>query len=243
MSTFLQSAAPTGERRHAESAYPGGRLLSNGRYSVLLTRAGTGVSRWRDHALTRWTADRIEDRRGLVIWLREPATGAFASLGLAPAGRGAERYETAWQPGVFTLARAERGLETRMDVWVDPGLDAELRRVRITNRSPHARRLEVTSAAEVVLHHAAADAAHPAFSKLFVQTEYHAGHRALIARRRPRGPEESHPVLVHALLEPGETACESDRLRFVGMCYYAIHFYLKLMLCRRDFKGVLAFRR
>src|SRR3546814_9558782 len=32
-------------------------LLSNGRYSVMLTAAGAGYSRWRDIAVTRWRED------------------------------------------------------------------------------------------------------------------------------------------------------------------------------------------
>ena len=43
--------------------------------------------------------------------------------------------------------------------------------LRLTNRSRARRSIELTSYAEVVLAPAAADAAHPAFSKLFVQTE------------------------------------------------------------------------
>ena len=42
----------------------------------------------------------------------------------------------------------------------------------------------LTSYAEVVLNARAADMAHPAFSKLFVQTEWVAEQRALLARRR-----------------------------------------------------------
>jgi len=216
MSTFLQGAATTGVRRRSETAYPAGRLLSNGRYSVLITRAGTGTSRWCDQALTRWTPDRLEDREGLVVWLREGPDGAPRSLGHAPAGRGAGRYDAGGEPGRFSIVREDDGLEAVLEVVVDPERDAELRRVRLTNRSSRPRRVQVTTAAEVVLHQRAADASHPAFSKLFVQTEYDAARRALLARRRPRGPGESHPVMVHALLEPGETAWESDRLRFVG---------------------------
>ena len=47
----------------------------------------------------------------------------------------------------------------------------------------------MTTSAEVVLHDPAADASHPAFSKLFVQTEWDAERRAVLARRRPRGSD------------------------------------------------------
>jgi cyclic beta-1,2-glucan synthetase len=38
----------------AHHATPRTHLLSNGDYSVMLTAAGSGYSRWRDMALTRW---------------------------------------------------------------------------------------------------------------------------------------------------------------------------------------------
>ena len=54
---------------------------------------------------------------------------------------------------------------------VSPEDDIELRRIRLINRSGERRTVEVTSYAEVALAAPAADALHPAFSKLFVQTE------------------------------------------------------------------------
>jgi cyclic beta-1,2-glucan synthetase len=79
----------------------------------------------------------------------------------------------------------------------------------------------------VALNHPAAHADHPAFSKLFLQTE-RAGEAVLLARRRPRSPGERHPCMFHALLEPapggtprapaqaGGIEVETDRRRFIG---------------------------
>jgi cyclic beta-1,2-glucan synthetase len=63
-----------------------------------------------------------------------------------------------------------------------------VRRVSITNFDVQDRELELTSYAELVLTSAAADAAHPAFSKLFVQTESLPRLEALLATRRVRSP-------------------------------------------------------
>ena len=49
----------------------------------------------------------------------------------------------------------------------------------------------VTSYAEMVLGPAGADNAHPAFSKMFVQTEWDAGHRMLLGTRRRRSDAEA----------------------------------------------------
>ena len=47
---------------------PGIHLLSNGRYAVMVTTAGSGYSHWRDLAVTRWREDRTRDRLGDVLF-------------------------------------------------------------------------------------------------------------------------------------------------------------------------------
>ena len=120
-----------------------------------------------------------------------------------PRARAPSATRPRWEPGVITLFHAQDGLEATLEVCVATDADFEIRRVRIANRSDRARSLDVTTSAEVVLHQFVADAEHPAFSKLFIQTECPQDRRAILARRRPRGNDETHPVLVHALLEPG----------------------------------------
>ncbi len=98
--------------------------------------------------------------------------------------------------------------------------DAEVRRVSLTNLGSVAREVEVTSYAEIVLASARADAAHPAFSNLFVQTEVVAGRDALLASRRPRSDEEETVWAGHVLAVTGEVVggiqYETDRARFLG---------------------------
>ena len=60
-------------------------------------------------------------------------------------------------------------------------LTAEVRRVSIATTGNRVRELEITSYAELVLAPQAADIAHPAFSKLFVETEYLADVGAIVA--------------------------------------------------------------
>jgi cyclic beta-1,2-glucan synthetase len=73
---------------------------------------------------------------------------------------------------------------------------------------------------EVVLTPAAEDLAHPAFGKLFLETEYRAECSALLCGRRPRAPDELTPWAVHVLsVEGGVQGAiewETDRARFLG---------------------------
>jgi len=202
------------------SPVPEVHLLSNGRYHVVITSAGGGYSRWRDLAVTRWREDSTRDCWGTFVYLRDPDTGEVWSAAHQPVRIASKGYEA-----IFTQARAEfrqrhAGLEVHTGISISPEDDIELRRVTILNRSGVARVLEVTSYAEVVLAPGAADAAHPAFSNLFVQTEFAPESSALLCTRRARSQDEKPPWLVHLMLdhgeEPGTISCETDRSRFVG---------------------------
>ncbi|MFA5205287.1 MAG: glucoamylase family protein [Lentisphaeria bacterium] len=199
---------------------PEGHLLSNGRYHVVISSAGGGGSRWRDLAVTRWREDATRDCWGTFVYVRDLATGEFWSTAHQPTLRATKGYEA-----IFTQARAEfrqrqAGLDLHTEISVSPEDDVELRRITITNRTPMDRVIELTSYAEVVLAVPAADAAHPAFSNLFVQTEFARTSSALLCTRRARSQEEQPPWLLHLMVgqggELGEISCETDRARFVG---------------------------
>ncbi|MEO8138021.1 MAG: glycosyl transferase [Gemmatimonadota bacterium] len=200
---------------------PYAQLLSNGRYRVLLTGAGAGASSFESVALTRWAADRTRDADGFFLYIRDLDRGHLWGAGRQPVGRVPDIYRTRSGPGRAEILREDDGIVTRLDVCVDPDADAEIRLLTLTNRSRKPRHLDVTSYAEVALNSPAADAAHPAFSKLFVQTEYFGGREALLARRRPRSPDELPVYLGHRLAIDSHAAgeapsVETDRARFIG---------------------------
>jgi cyclic beta-1,2-glucan synthetase len=195
-------------------------LLSNGRYHVMVSNAGGGYSRWRDLAVTRWREDATRDCWGTFIYLRDVATGEFWSAAHQPCRRATKRCEA-----IFTQARAEfrqlhAGMEIHTEISVSPEDDVELRRVTLTNHSHAQRVIELTSYAEVVLAPPAADASHPAFSNLFVQTEFLRPRPAVLCTRRPRSEAEKPPWILNLMVgqggEQGEVSCETDRARFIG---------------------------
>ena len=195
-------------------------LLSNGRYHVAISSAGAGSSRWRDLALTRWREDATCDCRGLFVYLQDEETGECWSTAYQPTGHPMDGYEA-----VFSQARAEfrvhrEDIEVHTRISVSPEDDVELRRITVTNHSPRERTIVLTSYAEIVLAPQAQDEAHPAFSNLFVQTEFVPESSAVLATRRARSAGEQPPWLLHMILdtgnEPGEISCETDRVRFIG---------------------------
>ncbi len=190
--------------------------LADGEFVTLVTAAGCGGTTFEDFALTRWSADPVEDREGTLIYLQDAESGALWSVGVEPIAPRSGTASARWTPGRFTLEREEHGIEAVLDIAVVPGRALEVRRLTLTNRSPGPRTIAATAALEVVLHHAAADASHPAFSRLFVQTAWDKATGALLASRRPREAGEVFPAMGFALLEDLAPEFESDRARFLG---------------------------
>ncbi|MGB9428631.1 MAG: glucoamylase family protein [Gammaproteobacteria bacterium] len=196
------------------------QLLSNGRYHVAISNAGSGYSKWKDIAITRWREDGTRDNWGAYCYLRDTDSGAVWSVTHQPTLKKAERYEAVLAEGRAEFRCSHEDIDTHTTIAVSPEDDIELRRVNIVNRSRTRRTLEITSYSEIVLAPAGADDAHPAFSNLFVETEILRERQAIVCSRRPRSADEHPSWMFHLVvanipaLEP--VSYETDRLRFVG---------------------------
>jgi cyclic beta-1,2-glucan synthetase len=203
-----------------DTPIPEVQLLSNGRYHVMITNAGGGYSRWKDTAVTRWREDSTCDNWGTFCYLHDVTSGESWSTAYQPTLKQAENYEAIFSEDRAEFRRRDHGYDTHTEIAVSPEDDVELRRVTLTNRARTRRAIDVTSYAEVVLAPPAADALHPAFSNLFVQTEIIRPQRAILCTRRPRSREEHPPWMFHLMTvhgaQIGEISYETDRMRFIG---------------------------
>ena len=201
-------------------AQPQLQLLSNGRYHVMVTSDGGGYSRLGEMAITRWRFDATCDDWGLFCYLRDLDSGAVWSGAWQPTLAQPAHYEAVFAEEKVRIRRRDDGIELVTEIVVAPEDDVELRRTRIRNLSERPRRIEVTSYTEPVLAPPASDDAHPAFSKLFVQTEIVAGNNAILCTRRPRAEGEHTPVLLNAMTvhgrAGGEPSFETSRADFIG---------------------------
>jgi len=195
-------------------------LLSNGRYTVMLTAAGSGYSRWGDMAVTRWREDATRDDSGSYIYLRDMRSGALWSAGYQPTGAEPDEYEIHFNEDRAEITRRDGSLTTTLEVLVSAEDDAEVRRVTIANSGSRSREVEITSYAELALGPQSADLAHPAFAKLFVETECLVDLGVLLATRRKRTPSEPEIWAAHLSVADGEAVgkpeFETDRARFLG---------------------------
>ena len=182
----------------------------------MITAAGAGYSSWRDLDVTRWREDGTRDCWGQFCYVRDLGERNAWSVGHQPLCRAADDYEAVFHPWRADFRRRDGDLETRLAVCVSPDHDAEVRVVTVVNHGERPRDLDVTSYAEVCLNHRRADQAHPAFAKLFLETEYVSESGALLCRRRPRTAEQKPVWAVHVSAAEGRIEYETDRARFLG---------------------------
>ncbi len=193
---------------------PAVRVLSNGHYTVMLHGQGGGFSRFDGWALNDWNGDRLQEQGGWIVYVRDLDSGTVTPFWLDPSLSrdstldGDEQYAR--------ISRTLADLTVTMQVHVAADHACEVRQLTIASSADRVVRLQVTAYLPIALNHPAAHAAHPAFSKLFVQTEWLPDAQALVARRRPRAAGERAPCVAAKLLGPGEVRWDSDRARFLG---------------------------
>ena len=213
-------SSPVRRFRSPHTTSPHTQFLSNGAYVTSVTNAGGGASLWRGLAVTRWRRDATRDADGQFIYLRDVRSGAVWSATYHPSRREPDEYDVVFSADRATFRRRDDDVATRLDVAVSIEDDVEVRRLTVTNHGTRIRELDITSYAEIVLTTAANDLSHPAFSKIFVETEYLADSAALLCHRRPRDAGDAGAWAFHALsLEgrsQGPVEWETDRARFLG---------------------------
>src|SRR5690348_16592203 len=196
------------------------QLLGHGDLSTIVTTAGTGVTMWRGLDIHRFREDAAVDAYGLFIYVRDVANGRLWSAGYAPTHQRADRYSVELRADKVQIRRQDGDIETVTEIGVSPNHAAEVRRITLTNHGSSPREIEVTSYMEVVLAPRAADMAHRAFGDMFVETAALPEKSAMLARRRPRAPEERDVWLMQTLSDEagswGHFEYDCSRSRFIG---------------------------
>ncbi len=195
-------------------------LLSNGQFSTMLSGSGSGFSRWRGLAVTRWREDPVADPWGSFLLLRDEHDGEVWSITSQPMGVARPDDATEFQPGRARFSGRHHSLHHELEVTVAATADVELRRLTLSNHGDRRRTLSLTTYAELVLGPRGDDDGHPAFSKMFVQTEWDATHGMLLATRRRRSDSQAQVWIAQAL-QVGDppthgVSHETDRARFLG---------------------------
>ena len=197
--------------RSPATQFPHAAFLSNGNYVTVVTNSGGGASSCRGRSVTRSRRDSTRDLGSQFIYLRDVRTGSVWSATAQPFNVEPNDYLVTLVPERATFHRLEDGIATNLEIAVSTEDDVEVRRLAIMNRSDRTREIEITSYAEIVLATPAADLAHPAFVKLFVETEFRPDYSALLCRRRPGGFDAEELWAVH-VAEPRRSAAGGARM-------------------------------
>ncbi len=200
------------------------QLLSNGRYSVALRANGAGVSRWRSRGgranITRWRDDLLRDACGSFIYLRGPGDVPMNSVTFHPAPHPDWTYKATFLADRVHFETTSKDLEVVTSVLVSPEDDIEIRTVTVQNLSRNDMTIDVISCFEAVLADPKADEAHPAFSNLFLQTDWHPHWRALLLSRKPRLHGDPTMAVAHFLADSDANVREidfiADRRAYLG---------------------------
>ncbi len=201
------------------SAYPNIHLLSNGNYNLMITDKGTGYGKLHSMSVYRWINDYMQSS-GAFIYIRNVNSNEFWSTTYNPTNTKPEAYKVIFAPHKAEFVRREGNIETNTEVIISSEDNTEVRRVSIHNHSTSKRVIELTSYMEVVLTQPEADSAHPAFSKLFVKTEYVDEYNGLLAMRRKRDDIKQTTWGYHIASTNGKVyghvEYETDRSLFIG---------------------------
>lgn len=196
------------------------QILSNGTYAVCVSAAGAGFSRCGPIAINRWREDATCDQWGQFIYIRDRGRRRAWTTGHHSLSSTPDRYEATFTEDKADYWREDQGVVTHTEIMVSPEGDAELRRVTLSNVSSATVELEITSFMELDLSDQAGDVAHPAFSNLFIQTEFLPDSKALLAIRRPRSASDELLCAFHVLCVEGGPSnpleYETDRALFLG---------------------------
>ena len=180
---------------------PVSHLLSNGRFVSMINAEGGGYMRWNGVAINRWRNDPTLDDDGQIILLRDSKSAVLRAI----TGRvtPVQSNRTILTDEKAEFISSDGNVTSRVECFVAIDDDAEARCIELINSSAISRELEFTTYLELALAHPDADASHPAFSKLFVETEYFAEHNALIATRRKRQQTEPDIWVAQMIVNEG----------------------------------------
>lgn len=163
---------------------PWGNIISNGDYGMMISQTGSGYS-WRGNAgqnrITRAFQDLIKDNWGKYFYIRDVQSNAYWSATYKPVMRAYQSFSVIHGIGYSKFIQRVEDIESELTVFVSATDPVELFQLRLTNHSPHARSLDVTSYAEWLLGFAPDE--HREFHKLFIETSADVAAQTVYARK------------------------------------------------------------
>lgn len=192
--------------------------LSNGNYSLMMTSDGDGFSNYMGMMLYKWRAD-VYANTGNYIYIKDVEDGKIWSTTYHPTKAEPDKYKVVFLPYQSEFVRTDGDITTNMVASLSLNHNLEIRKVKMTNHGKEEKHLELTSYLEVVGDRFLAELGHPAFSKLFIESEFIEENSIFLSRRR-NDKDSKNPYIMHLVkseITPFKSLeYENDRMKFIG---------------------------
>lgn len=198
--------------------FPVVNYLSNNTYSVLVTSDGDGFSNCNGLMLHRWRSD-LYANAGQYIYIKDLEENRIWSTTYHPTKAEPEEYTAIFSPHMTEFRRRDGEITTYTQISPSSSHNLEIRKVIFTNHSKTEKQLEITSYMELVADSFLAELSHPAFNKLFLESEFLEEHSIFLVKRRSNKGNDN-PYIMHMVKTQANLSksleYENDRLRFLG---------------------------
>jgi len=197
---------------------PVANYLSNNKYSLMITSDGDGFSKYKNMMLYRWRPD-LYANTGNYIYIKDINDGKLWSATYNPTRTEPDEYLSIFSPCQAEFKRTDGDISSHTAISLSPNNNLEIRKVTLTNNGKNSKQIEITSYLEVVGDNFLAELSHPAFNKLFIESEFLQEQSIFLSKRRSN-KGDANPYLMH-MVKPGvkllkSVEYENDRLKFIG---------------------------
>lgn len=192
--------------------------LSNNKYALMVTSDGDGFSSFGNMMLYRWRAD-LYAGTGNYIYIKDRKSGNYFSTTYNPTKTEPDEYQAVFSPHQVEFKRTDGDITSHTLISLAPNHNLEIRKLMLTNNGKDERQIEITSYLEIVGDSYLAESSHPAFNKLFIESEFLTEHAVFLSKRRG-GNNGGNPYIMH-MVKPQvklikSVEYENDRLKFIG---------------------------
>jgi len=195
-------------------------VMSNDKYQIMVDSNGLGFSKYQNIFINFWEKDWTANNYGNYIYIKNLTFDKYYSTTYKPTLTEPSFYEARFALEKAEFLRIDDDIESKMEIINLIDLNGEIRRVTLTNRSKVKTKLEITGYMDLILDKRGAFTGHPAFSKLFVETEYDSHFKCVIATRRQKEEDETTYYLgatcIFESSQQSEFDYDTDRNFFIG---------------------------
>ncbi|MBK5201154.1 MAG: hypothetical protein JJE21_06440 [Spirochaetaceae bacterium] len=197
---------------------PLANYLCNNRYSVMITSDGDGFSKYMNRMIYRWRPDRYASS-GNYIYIKDVKANKVWSATFNPTKAEGDTYQAIFSPHKAEYKRKDGDISSNTTISLTIFHDVEIRKVTLNNHGKTDKIIQLTSYLEVVGDSYLAELSHPAFNKLFIESEFLKEESIFLSKRRNQNTINK-PYLMHMVKSGNkfvkEIEYENDRLKFIG---------------------------